>query len=62
MMATTLEALIGAVFQDAGGKGAGLEAAEKVMRHLGFFNYGLFQGNGRSKKQKQKLDLEQSVL
>jgi ribonuclease-3 len=34
MVATTLEAIIGAVFQDGGD-----EAAMRVIEHLGFFNH-----------------------
>ncbi|KAF2634432.1 ribonuclease III [Massarina eburnea CBS 473.64] len=43
-MATTLEALIGAVHLDVGGGGKGYDAVKKVMDHLGFFEHEMLTG------------------
>jgi dsRNA-specific ribonuclease len=43
-MATTVEALVGAVHLDAGGGGAGYDAVRKVMEHLGFFDHEMLEG------------------
>lgn len=61
MIATTMEALIGAVFRDCGGGGKGYDEVTRVMQHLGFFEQATVNAT-RSRKSDVKGEVVLSVL